>query len=129
MEQVNHLINYNRKARKVALWTQTHSSHDVPTGYNVIAKNADSFLHDIVTLFKKHPQDGLIGALIQVAAMKMKGHKNALARCCNNFFVEPQSLSSSVFDSVSALTWTMLTDYSVLECKGREHLNDLYQGS
>lgn len=78
---------------------------DVPMSSCVITKNADSFLHDIVTFFKSYSllQDRLIGALIQVIAMKMKGHKNpCLPSVVMMFFRASQLLSPWAFDFVSA---------------------------
>ena len=78
MDQVHHRINYYKEVRKKSVLTKTHTSTNIPNGSYVITKNADSFLHDIVTLFVNHPQlkEGLIGALIHVIAMKMKGQEN-----------------------------------------------------
>jgi hypothetical protein len=105
MDQVHHRINYYKEARKIAVLTKTHTSSDVPNNSYVITKNTDSFLHDIVTLFVNHPQlkEGLIGALIHIVAMKMKGHQNPrLPSVAMNFFIASQSLSPRAFDFVSA---------------------------
>jgi len=105
MDQVHHRINYYKEARKIGASTKTHPSPDVPNDSYVITKNTESFLHDVVTLFKTNPQlqEGLIGALIQVVAMKMKGHKNPhLPSVAMNFFVASQSLSPRAFDFISA---------------------------
>jgi hypothetical protein len=105
MDQVYHRINYYKEARKISILTKTHTSPDIPNGSYVITKNADSFLHDIVTMFVNHPElkEGLIGALIHVVAMKMKGHQNPrLPSVAMNFFIASQSLSPRAFDFVSA---------------------------
>ena len=105
MDQVHNRINYYKEARKIGALTKTHTSPDVPNGSHVITKNTDSFLHNVVTLFKTNPQlqEGLIGALIQVVAMKIKGHKNSrLPSVAMNFFVASQSLSPRAFDFIAA---------------------------
>ena len=143
MEQVHHRINYYKEARNIAALTKTHTSPDVPNGSYVITKNTDSFLHEIVTLFKNNPQlqQGLIGALIQVVAMKMKGHKNPrLPSVAMNFFVASQSLSPRAFDFISAnllgpcrrtilrrnakdkITSMICIEDEDLECKLTEHM-------
>ena len=105
MDQVYHRKNYYKEARKISILTKIHTSPNIPNGSYVITKNVDSFLHDIVTMFVNHPElkEGLIGALIHVVAMKIKGHQNPqLPSVEMNFFIASQSLSHRAFDFVSA---------------------------